>query len=241
MRKHLSTMLIIVGLLIAVTPFVGRYVAHQRQEALMEAMTAEFLEASPPPVTAEELGDLSQALAWGVESESQEALDVAMDAAVIRVSELDGGDSSQQGNLEEAEDIKAKPEAIGILEIEKIGVKLPVAEGADLATLKFSLGHMPETAALGSVGNAAVAGHRSHSFGTFFNRLDEVAIGDDIVVTTAAGERYTYEVYETKVVTPEDLSVLRSSSKHRVITLITCTPMYTSTHRLIVHGVVKEE
>lgn len=238
MKKHFSTFLIIAGLLIIAIPLGGRFVASRRQAELMEG----FLEQAEAEVASENLEDLSEVFDWNIDEGSQLELDIGMNEARAMVDAFESGQPLEDtgSNLSDAETIKQKPSAIGTIKIDKIGVYLPVAEGDDLATLKFSLGHMPDTAALGTVGNAVVAGHRSHSFGTFFNRLDEVAVGDTIEVKSTAGN-YTYEVYETKVVEPDDLSVLRGSSNHRVLTLITCTPIYTSTHRLIVHAVVKEE
>ena len=237
MRKHFSTFLILAGILIIAVPLVGRFMASQRQQALMES----FLEQAEAEVSSESLEDLSQAFDWSVDEGNQSELDIGIDEARAMVVAFESGEevTEDSSNLEDAEQIKQKPNAIGTIKIDKIGVYLPVAEGSDLATLKFSLGHMPETSDLGTIGNAVVAGHRSHSFGTFFNRLDEVVVGDTIEVKSSAGN-FTYEVYETKIVEPDDLSVLRSSSNHRVLTLITCTPIYTSTHRLIVHAVVKE-
>jgi len=235
MKKHIGTILIIMGIMIITVPLVGRYIANQRQEALM----ADFLEQSLVLEDTDSYDDLSASLEWGVQEENQEDLTESLEVADSLVLEEAEEESDAEGNLEETAIIKQRPKAVAILEIDKIDVKLPVAEGVDLATLKFALGHMPKTASLGSVGNAVIAGHRSHSFGTYFNRLDEVAIGDTIKVTTG-GQTYTYEVYETRIVEPDDLSVLRGSSSHKVITLITCHPIYTSTHRLIVHGVIKQ-
>ena len=236
MKNHFSTFLIIAGILIITVPLVGRFIAERRQQEMMES----FLQEAASEEVNAEVDDLSQALEWGALEDNQSDLALTEEEARVTIDQLDTGSSEEEGSLlDDAERIKAKPKAIGTIKIDKINVYLPVAEGADLATLKFSLGHMPETADLGTIGNAVVAGHRSHSFGTYFNRLDEVEVGDEIQVTTA-GQTYTYEVYEVLVVEPDDLSVLRSSSSHKVLTLITCTPLYTSTHRLIVHAVVRD-
>lgn len=235
LKQHLGTLLIILGIIAIAFPLVGKYQAYQRQQEMMA-----YLEETEAEIEEANYDELSDALEWGALEDNQGELELGIDANTT-IDELDVGDvEGDSSNLSNAENIKEKPDAIGLIQIDKIDVKLPVAEGADLATLKFALGHMPETADLGSIGNSVIAGHRSHSFGTFFNRLDEVEVGDEIKVK-ANGKEYVYEVYETLIVEPDDLSVLRGSSSHRVLTLITCTPMYTSTHRLIVHAVVREE
>ena len=53
-------------------------------------------------------------------------------------------------------------------------------------------------------------------------------------VTTLAGE-FEYEVYESKVVKPKEISVLYKRSGEE-ITLVTCTPIRVATHRLIIKG-----
>lgn len=238
MRKHFSTLLIIAGILIIAIPLTGRFIAAKRQADLMESFLEQ--EATQDITDSDDYDALSNALEWGVLEGNQSELDIGIGEARATVDALDITENNGAGTLEEAEAIKSKPDAIATIRIDKIDVYLPVAEGVDLATLKFALGHMPETAELGTIGNAVVAGHRSHSFGSYFNRLDEIVVGDEIVVQ-AGGSTLTYEVYETLIVEPDDLSVLRSSSNHKVLTLITCTPLYTSTHRLIVHAVVREE
>lgn len=233
MKKHIGTALIIIGIIIISIPLVGRHMANKKQKELM----TDFLEQNTVAVEEAEYRSLRNTLEWGSYEENQ---------AYIEVDNVDESNTTtevEEGRLESgipvAEQIKAKPDSVALLEIDKIDVSLPVAEGTDLETLKFALGHMTDSGKLGEIGNAVVAGHRSHSFGTYFNRLDEVEVGDIIKVTTG-GVEYDYEVYETLIVEPDDLSVLRGSSKHKVITLITCHPLYTSTHRLIVHAVVKE-
>lgn len=237
MGKHFSTFLIIAGLMIILIPLGGRYIAERRQQEMM----ASFLEGTEVEGTASEADVLTDSFERGLVESYQEELNIGDADGRVTIDDLTGGeDPEAEDGLMEAERILAKPKAIGTIRIDKIDVYDPVAEGVDLATLKFSLGHMPGTAPLGEIGNSVVAGHRSHSFGTYLNRLDEIEVGDEITVTTTAGDTFIYEVYEVLVVEPDDLSVLRSSSRHKVLTMITCTPLYTSTHRLIVHAVVRE-
>jgi sortase A len=94
---------------------------------------------------------------------------------------------------------------------------------------------MPETGTLGQAGNAAIAAHRARTSGRLFNRLNELKIGDKIVVN-ARGNQYVYSVYSLKVVDPTDVSVLKSFKKQKLLTLITCDPLVNPTHRLIVQA-----
>ncbi|WP_242851399.1 class D sortase [Clostridium sp. DMHC 10] len=123
-------------------------------------------------------------------------------------------------------------EGVGILTISKINLKVVIGEGADLKTLKYAVGHFKGTALPGQKGNFCVAGHRSYVFGEYFNRLDELKIGDEIIVKTLNGE-FKYKVYKTQVVLPSQVEVLNPSND-ATMTLITCTPIRVATHRLIV-------
>lgn len=127
-----------------------------------------------------------------------------------------------------------KQGTIGIISIPKIELNVALSEGVDVDTLKYAVGHFTGTPMPGNKGNFCVAGHRSYAYNEYFNRLDELGIGDKIKVTTMDGE-FTYEVYEIKVVKPEQTSVL-DNTENSEITLVTCTPIRVATHRLIVKG-----
>ena len=126
---------------------------------------------------------------------------------------------------------------IAKLIIPKINISVAVAEGTDMETLKYAVGHFTGTAMPGEKGNFAVAGHRSYTYNEFLNKADQLSIGDEIIVQTKKGE-FTYIIYETKVVLPEEISVL-DPTKDATCTLVTCTPIRVATHRLIIKGRLK--
>lgn len=123
----------------------------------------------------------------------------------------------------------------GMLEIDKIGLKLPILHGATKQNMKTALASIENTGTPGEIGNYAVAGHRNRTYGRNFNRLDELQTGDKIEVETGSG-RFEYTVTEKLIVKPEDVWVLESDGKDEEITLVTCHPMVNPTHRLIIKG-----
>ncbi|KMT21859.1 class D sortase [Clostridium cylindrosporum] len=129
---------------------------------------------------------------------------------------------------------KYKSGTIGILIINKIDLKVTIGEGTDSSTLKYAIGHFKDTAMPGEKGNFCVAGHRNYTYGEYFNRLDELEVGDEIIVKTTNGT-YKYIVYNKKIVLPEQVEVL-NSTKNATMTLITCTPVRVATHRLIINA-----
>ena len=125
---------------------------------------------------------------------------------------------------------------IGILTIESIDLRLPIAEGVDEATLRIAPGRVPQTAQIGEVGNAVIAGHRNYTFGSMFNRLGELVIGDLIQYQARNGEIMEFVVFEVAVIEPHDQVAFLQPVNDSIITLYTCTPIRTATHRLIIRA-----
>jgi sortase A len=109
---------------------------------------------------------------------------------------------------------------LGKIEVESLGVSVVVMEGTSNKTLRRAVGHIAGTALPGGPGNVGIAGHRD----TFFRPLRKIQ-PDDIITLTALGRIYRYRVVSTKVVSPDDVSVLNSDGSE-ILTLVTCYPFY---------------
>jgi sortase A len=121
--------------------------------------------------------------------------------------------------------------AVALIRIPRIGVEKAVVEGVGVADLKKGPGHYPGTPLPGQPGNAAIAGHRT-TYGAPFNRIDELAPGDPIFVTTRQGS-FRYEVSETRIVRPSETSVLDPTPDDR-LTLTSCHPKFSARQRIVV-------
>ena len=143
----------------------------------------------------------------------------------------------EQTSTEVSQPAPLEINGIGILSIDKIDLRLPVSDGVSEAQLKISPGHVPETAAIGAIGNAVIAGHRSYTYGHDFNRLGEMAIGDIIGYQSKDGTIMRFEVFEIQEIEPDDQSAFIQPEDESIITLYTCTPIRTATHRLLVKAV----
>ncbi len=111
-------------------------------------------------------------------------------------------------------------EALGRIEIARIGLTAMIMEGTDGRTLRRAVGHVPGTPMPGQQGNVAIAGHRD----TFFRPLRNIRTDDEITLTTLGGS-YLYLVDSAQVVSPDDTQVLDNSSD-TILTLVTCYPFY---------------
>ena len=145
-------------------------------------------------------------------------------------------------------------EAFAMLHIPRLGADYAraVVEGTGTEELEQGPGHYRGTAMPGEQGNFAVAGHRVGR-GSPFLEIDELRVGDPVVVETA-DSWFVYRVLGPadgvpgqQVVPPSDVSVIAPtpngpsdgapSGAYR--TLTTCPPEYSARERLIVHAVLE--
>jgi sortase A len=119
------------------------------------------------------------------------------------------------------------------LEIPSIGVDVVVVEGTTDEALKAGAGHYPSTPLPCEEGDVAVAGHRT-TYGRPFADVDRLRAGDRIVLTTPVG-RCVYQVAQAPfVVLPTDTAVVADTPGRYTLTLTSCTPKGSASHRIIV-------
>jgi len=140
-------------------------------------------------------------------------------------------------------------DALARLEIPAIDVDKVVVRGVAVSDLRKGPGHYSQSALPGNAGNSAIAGHRT-TWGSPFNRIDELTPGDEIVVTTIQGEfRYRVldpeEAYDGQldlvddrgdghiIVDPNAAWVLTDFGDDR-LTLTACHPKLSSRQRIVV-------
>lgn len=128
-------------------------------------------------------------------------------------------------------------DVIGLIEIEALDMKYPIVEGAGSKQLAYGIGHISDTAAVGSTGNCVLAGHRGSRYGTYFKYLNRLSEGDTVKITDKGGNIHQYEVVSWEVVGPYDNSV-KAQGTETELTLLTCEN--SGTMRLIYHCIYKE-
>jgi LPXTG-site transpeptidase (sortase) family protein len=124
-----------------------------------------------------------------------------------------------------------------VLKIDSISVEGKIHQGEDGNTMDKGFWHFPASVYPGQKGNTVIISHRylklPPSKDTFFN-LDKVKVGDTVVVEQI-DDTFRYIVTDVHIVEKNDISVLKSSDEYE-ITLITCTPLWTSQKRLVING-----
>jgi len=178
---------------------------------------------------------MALAMKWQ-SGERQEALLRAYDLALALTSRTSPDPARGPNSPDNPGDGQTDIDPICLLVIPKIDLTVAVAEGVENRTLRSAVGHFEGTALPGQIGNFSVVGHSNSAFGEFFHRLDEVEVGD-VIIVECDGESYTYVVSERLVVEPEDTWVLDPTPDAR-ITLVTCTGTRLAS-RLIIRGTLE--
>jgi len=120
--------------------------------------------------------------------------------------------------------------------ITKIGVNAPIVESTN-ADYGLSQGAWrdPESSTPDKGGNTVITGHRFKYLPpnnlTFF--LFDKLTSDDIISVIWQKKNYFYKIKETKIVKPEDLSILEPTASS-TLTLYTCDPIYSQENRLVI-------
>ena len=124
-------------------------------------------------------------------------------------------------------------EAIGRVEIPRLGLKMVLVYGTDHESLKRGPGLDPRAFFPGQNRLVYVAGHRT-TYAAPFSKIDSLRRGDAIRVELPYGT-FTYRVTGSRVVAANDVSVLRSK-RHEQIALQACHPRFFASHRWITYG-----
>ncbi len=112
--------------------------------------------------------------------------------------------------------------------------------GQWLAPDEFAVGWPTETAMLGQVGNTVLIGHHN-VHGKVFERLHELEAGD-LIVVEGGNRRFSYQIVNVMIL-PEREADLQTRlenarwiqpSQDERLTLVTCWPANSNTHRLVI-------
>jgi len=123
--------------------------------------------------------------------------------------------------------------ALGRIVIPAISLEMVVVQGTDASALAKGPGHYPDTPMPCTVGDVAIAGHRTTFLHPFYH-LNDLKPGDLIELSTRSAS-CTYTVTQAPfAVSPSDTSVIDDTPGQFTLTLTTCNPIGSSAQRLIV-------
>ncbi|OLD49683.1 MAG: hypothetical protein AUI42_06750 [Actinobacteria bacterium 13_1_40CM_2_65_8] len=106
------------------------------------------------------------------------------------------------------------------IRVPRLGYVAAVKEGISSSVLYASPGHYPQTVWPGDPGTVGIAAHN-----VYWINFPQLARGDEIDVETRYGT-FKYHVTGSKVVNPNDRSVLLPNAPGYHLTLTTCWPLW---------------
>jgi len=119
--------------------------------------------------------------------------------------------------------------------IPSIDVEGSVVEGINSIDMDRGFWHFPTSKYPGEKGNSVIIGHRFQYIppakNTFYH-LDRVNIGDEVIIKQG-DDSLTFIVTNIEIVEKNDISILTDTLDYR-LTLVTCTPLWTSDMRLVI-------
>ena len=126
---------------------------------------------------------------------------------------------------------------MGYMEIPAIQIRLPIYHGCTENELSKGAGHLPSSSLPvgGKSTQAVLAAHSGRADSKMFTDLDQVKEGD-LIYLYVLNKTLTYEVDQITVTTPDDTDAIQIIDGEDLLTLLTCTPYGTNTHRLLVRG-----
>lgn len=221
MKKHLSTILLLLvfltGLSVLLYPTVSNFVNSQNQSRAI----ASYMESMDKMDTSQYKAVMKEA------REYNELIKSDPGRFAIKGKDMD----------EYLHMLGSSGGAVGYIEIDSIGVSLPLYLGDSPAVLQAGAGTMPGSSLpVGGAGtHSVITGHRGLPSARLFTDLDQVVEGD-MFVLHVLDETLTYQVDQIRIVEPHDLAELEIQPAKDFCTLVTCTPYGINSHRMMVRG-----
>ena len=222
MRKHLSTIILVIVLILGVMILLYPTVSDYWNSFHQSRAIASYLEEI------ENIDPVSYEREWARAEQYNRELTHKPNRFVL--SEEEYAEYESLLNL-------TGSGIMGYIEIPKINCSLPVYHGTDEAVLQIAVGHIEGTSLpTGTPGSHTVlSGHRGLPSARLFTDLDQMEEGD-LFVIRVMDRVMTYMVDQVLIVLPEEMDGLAIDPNEDYCTLVTCTPYGINSHRLLVRG-----
>ena len=107
---------------------------------------------------------------------------------------------------------------IGLIDVPNRDIRAVVVEGSKAEQLAQASGHLIGSALPGQPGVSAILG-RSETYGAEFKNLDQLIVGDEVVVTTGQGV-HTYEVIDITVRSARDAAAFQGEGHMLILATV---------------------
>ena len=223
--KLMIGIIFLAGLSLLLYPFVANQWNNYRQKQLISSYEQTVSQK-----------EASNGIDYDAELKKAEAYNEALLPSILpdsfAIADASEEDQTYMNTLNIAGD-----EMMGIVEIPKIDIKLPIYHTTKEDVLKQAAGHL-EGSSLpigGKSTHSVISAHRGLPSASLFTDLDQLKKGDHFLIHVL-NKTLCYEVDMISVVKPEETSALAVEEGEDLVTLLTCTPYGVNTERLLVRG-----
>lgn len=223
--KLMIGIIFLAGLSLLLYPFVANQWNNYRQKQLISSYEQTVSQK-----------EASNGIDYDAELKKAEAYNEALLPSILpdsfAIADASEEDQTYMNTLNIASD-----EMMGIVEIPKIDIKLPIYHTTKEDVLKQAAGHL-EGSSLpigGKSTHSVISAHRGLPSASLFTDLDQLKKGDHFLIHVL-NKTLCYEVDKISVVKPEETSALAVEEGEDLVTLLTCTPYGVNTERLLVRG-----
>lgn len=223
--KLMIGIIFLAGLSLLLYPFVANQWNNYRQKQLISSYEQTVSQK-----------EVSNGIDYDAELKKAEAYNEALLPSILpdsfAIADASEEDQTYMNTLNIAGD-----EMMGIVEIPKIDIKLPIYHTTEEDVLKQAAGHL-EGSSLpigGKSTHSVISAHRGLPSASLFTDLDQLKKGDHFLIHVL-NKTLCYEVDKISVVKPEETSALAVEEGEDLVTLLTCTPYGVNTERLLVRG-----
>lgn len=223
--KLMIGIIFLAGLSLLLYPFVANQWNNYRQKQLISSYEQTVSQK-----------ETSNGIDYDAELKKAEAYNEALLPSILpdsfAIADASEEDQTYMNTLNIAGD-----EMMGIVEIPKIDIKLPIYHTTKEDVLKQAAGHL-EGSSLpigGKSTHSVISAHRGLPSASLFTDLDQLKKGDHFLIHVL-NKTLCYEVDKISVVKPEETSALAVEEGEDLVTLLTCTPYGVNTERLLVRG-----
>ena len=229
-KKPITTFIMILlflsGLSLLLYPFVANQWNNYRQQRLISGY-------EDTVARKEEAGEIDYDAQWGRARAYNEALLPSVLPDSFAVAE-----ASDEPDEEYLSCLNLTGDGMmGMVEIPKIDVNLPLYHTTSEEVLEKAAGHL-EGSSLpvgGESTHAVISAHRGLPSAALFTDLDQLEEGDHFLLHVL-DDTLCYQVDQILVVEPEETESLAVEEGKDLVTLLTCTPYGVNSDRLLVRG-----
>ena len=222
LQKVLLALLFLLGLAVFSYPYAQGFRVKREMESTIQTFQAQ---QETQPTTSIVIADSAQP------SEQRLYPDLWADMTAYNETIFAQGQSGLSCKLDYQQpsfrlaDYGLKEEVFGFLTIPAMELEMPIYLGATEKHMADGAAHLSQTSLPigGNNTNCVIAGHRGYGGASYFRYIDQLQIGDTVMVTNL-WEQLTYRVAEIKIIYPYEVDEILIQPGRELLTLLTCHP-----------------